>query len=432
MCIRDSVERLQALVSASLADGRTLFGVLFLVLERTEVVKDSLGHEAGDLLLREVACRLRNNVRPDDLVARLDGEEFAILLHSLNDVEHGHRLALRLREEVARPLAIKGSELHPSASIGLTLSDLGYRSAEELLRDARLARHEAKAQDRGVALFDGSMLERVAEKLALESDLRQAIAGGQLTLHYQPIYALQPHRLSGFEALLRWTHPQRGPVNPAKMAALAEESDLIHALTRWVVTEAVRQVAEWSRTLPGAQVLTINVNASARDLGTEELPAVVATALAQHGLDPRRLTVEVTETGLMTQLQTHLQPSMRTLHALRESGVRIGIDDFGAGQTALAHLSTLPFDTLKIDRAFVTDMHQASAFAVLRSVVMLGQALERKVVAEGIETPAQLQALAALGVSHGQGYLMSRPLPADQVPALLARVAALATADAAV
>ncbi|MDO9286561.1 MAG: EAL domain-containing protein [Aquabacterium sp.] len=411
-------ERLEVAVEQSRLDAERRFAVLFLDLDRFKIVNDSLGHMAGNQLLREVAQRLGTCVRPNDLVARLGGDEFAILLEDLHDPALGQRVAQRVLEVLTQPLAINGVEVVPGASVGITFSDLGYRTVDEVLRDADLAMYEAKAGGRGrVALFDSAMHEKVAEKLALEGELRRAIGEGQLSVHFQPLYALTPYRLIGFEALARWNHPQRGPVSPAVFIALAEESGHIEALTDWVIDHAVQQLAHWQRSLPGGAQLGMHVNISGRDLGRPSLVTQVQQVLQRHAPTPGTLTLEITETTLMGRLDAALP----TMSALRERGVGFSIDDFGTGYSSLAYLGTLPIDSLKIDRSFVMGLHdKPQNVEIVRAVLNLGRSLGRKVIAEGIETTEQLATLRALGVPVGQGYLLSRPLRADQVPALLA------------
>ena len=366
-----------------------------------------------------MARRLRACVRPVDLVARLGGDEFAILLEHVHDAEIALTLAQRVLYSLSQPVRISGTEFVPGASIGITFSDLGYRTLDEVLRDADLAMYEAKASGRGrVALFDSSMHERVAEKLALETDLRRAIGEGQLSVHFQPLYELEPYRLYGFEALARWTHPVRGPISPAVFIALAEESGHIEALTDWIIDHAVGQLALWQRC--GAAVpekpLGMHVNISGRDLARSSLVTHVQQVLGRHTVAPETLTLEITETTLMGRLDVALQ----TMGRLRECGVRFSIDDFGTGYSSLAYLSTLPIDSLKIDRSFVMGMHEKPQnVEIVRAVLNLGQSLGRKVIAEGIETREQLATLRRLGVPVGQGFLLSRPLRADQVDAML-------------
>jgi diguanylate cyclase (GGDEF)-like protein len=410
-------ERLRALVQRQLRDpASTLFAVLYLDLDRFKMVNDSLGHGAGNELLREVALRLRRCVRPNDLVARLGGDEFTILLDDLGETADAHALAQRALDAVAAPITLNGTEIIPGASMGMTFSDLGPRNADEVLRDADLAMYEAKAAGRGrVVLFDQSMHDRVAQRLALESDLRHAVGEGGLTLNFQPIYQLDPHRLSGFEALVRWVHPVRGPVSPAVFVTLAEESEIIETLTRWVIDEALCQLAAWHRSALRMAHQTVNVNNSGRDLARADLADYVFGLLEKHGVPPDRLTLEITETTLMARLDV----ALGTLEKLRAHGVRFSIDDFGTGYSSLAYLSTLPIDSLKIDRSFVIGLHEPQNVEIVRAVLTLGKALGRKVVAEGIETAEQLAVLNGLGVDFGQGYLLSRPLPVDKVPALL-------------
>jgi len=411
-------EGLEVAVEQSRLNGERRFAVLFLDLDRFKIVKDSLGHIAGHQLLREVAQRLGTCVRPNDLMARLEGDEFAILLKDLHDPDMGHRVAQRALQALSLPLAINGVEVVPGASVGITFSDFGYRTGDEVLRDANLAMYEAKAGGRGqVAMFDSKMHEKVAEKLALEGELLRAISEGQLSVHYQPLYALTPYRLIGFEALARWDHPQRGPVSPVVFITLAEESGHIEALTDWMINQAVAQLAQWQRTVPGAAQLGMHINISGRDLGRPSLVTQVQGVLLRQRPTPGTVTLEITETTLMGRLDAAL-PTMR---ALRDNGVGFSIDDFGTGYSSLAYLGTLPIDSLKIDRSFVMALHdQPQNVEIVRAVLNLGQSLGCTVIAEGIETAEQLATLRELGVPVGQGYLLSRPLRAEQVQALLA------------
>ena len=411
-------ERLNIAVECSRIDASQRFAVMFLDLDRFKVVNDSLGHGAGNTLLREVGSRLRACVRPGDLVARLGGDEFALLLEGLTESEDGLLFSQRVLDSLAQPLSINGTSVVAGASIGITFSDLGYRTADVMLRDADLAMYEAKAGGRGrVALFDNSMHERVAQKLALEADLRKAIGDGQMSVHFQPLYELEPYRLCGFEALARWVHPERGAISPTVFIALAEESGQIEALTDWVIDHATSRLADWKRRLPGTDHLGVHVNISGRDLARPDLASHVQAVLQRHQLDPRSLTLEITESTLMGRLDV----AVKTMDSLRASGVGFSIDDFGKGYSSLAYLGTLPIDNLKIDHSFVAGMSEKPQnLEIVRAILTLGQALGRKVVAEGIETTEQLLALRELGVHMGQGYLLSRPLREDQVCELLA------------
>ena len=410
-------ERLGLAVENTRLDAAQRFAVMFLDLDRFKVVNDSLGHIAGNRLLQEVARRLSVSVRPGDLVARLGGDEFAVLLEHVHNPAEAMALAQRLLLALAVPMTINGTEVTAGASIGITFSDLGYRTADEVLRDADLAMYAAKADGRRrVALFDHSMHERIAEKLKLEGDLRRAIGAGQLSLVYQPLFDLEPHRLSGFEALTRWLHPERGPISPDVFIALAEESGHIEALTAWVIDQAAGQLAAWHAAFPALGELGMHVNISGRDLAQPALVPHVREVLARHGLAPRHLTLEITETTLMAKLEVALE----ALHALRKVGVKFSIDDFGTGYSSLAYLSTLPIDSLKIDRSFVIGMDEhPHNVEIVRAVLELGRSLGKRIIAEGIETAEQLATLKALGVPVGQGYLLSRPLRAEQMQALL-------------
>ena len=410
-------ETLEAAVERTRRDPEQRFAVLYLDLDRFKLVNDSLGHGAGNELLREVAARLRASVRPVDLVARLGGDEFAALIEAVGDPHVAMQLADRVLDELSRPAHLLGTEVIPGVSVGITFSDRGYRTADEIMRDADLAMYEAKAAGRGrVVRFDSSMHRKVAEKLALDTDLRRAIGDGQLSVQFQPIYQLAPYRLSGFEALARWQHPQRGAISPGVFIALAEESGQIEVLTDWIIDHAMAQLARWKRDSPGMRHLCMHVNICGRDLTRSSLATHVNKVLQRHQATPGSLTLELTETMLMGRLDV----ALRTMASLRDSGVRFSIDDFGTGYSSLSYLGRLPIDSLKIDRSFVTAMHESSQnLEIVRAMLTLGRTLGHKVIAEGVETQDQLAMLRELGVHEGQGYLLSRPIGADQVSDLL-------------
>ncbi len=410
-------ERLALAVAKARDDTGQRFAVLYLDLDRFKLVNDSQGHAVGNELLCEMAQRLRACVGPGDMVARLGGDEFAVLVEGSQDAQMDMQLAYRVIDELSRPMRLEGTEVSVGASVGITFSGLGPRNVNEVLRDADLAMYEAKASGRGrVVVFDRSMLDKVAEKVALETDLRRAIGEGQLSLHFQPIYRLDPYELSGFEALARWVHPQRGPVSPALFIAMAEESGHIEALTDWVIEHAVAQLASWQRALPAARELAMHVNISGRDLARVSLVTQVRQVLQRHRVTPRSLTLEITETTLMGRLDV----ALRTMALLRAEDVRFSVDDFGTGFSSLTYLSTLPIDSLKIDRSFVMALKEKPQnVEIVKAVLMLAKSLDRKVIAEGIETGEQLNLLRQMGVQEGQGYLLSRPLRAEQVRELL-------------
>ena len=411
-------ESLKTAVEKARLDPAQGFAVLYLDLDRFKMVNDSLGHGAGNQLLREVAARLRASLRPVDLVARLGGDEFAALVDAASDPDLPLHLAGRVLDELSRPASLLGTEVVPGVSVGITFSDLGDRTAEEIMRDADLAMYEAKAAGRGcVVRFDRSMHSKVAEKLSLETDLRRAIGDGQMSVHFQPIYQLEPYGLSGFEALARWVHPQRGPISPAVFIALAEESGHIEVLTDWIIDQAMAHLAHWKGDRPGRKHLGMHVNICGRDLTRISLSSHVQQVLTRHRATPGSLTLELTETMLMGRLDV----ALRTMASLKDIGVRFSIDDFGTGYSSLSYLGRLPIDSLKIDRSFVMAMHQSRQnLEIVRAMLTLGRTLGHKVIAEGVETADQLAMLRELGVHEGQGYLLSRPKSADQINDLLA------------
>ena len=416
-------ERLAAAVERNRLDRRTRFAVMVLDLDRFKVVNDSLGHSAGDALIQEVARRLRNCVRPTDLVARLGGDEFAVLLEEINSADDAVRLGERLLASLGQSARINGIEIRPLASIGMTFSETASRDPDEVLRDADLAMYQAKSRGKGrLALFDASLHEQLGHELQLESDLRDAIAEGHLSLAFQPLYQLAPHRLIGFEALARWKHPTRGAISPEIFIPLAEEMGCIEALTAWAIETAVCQLAEWRAMTSQDQFdgsqreLVMHVNVSGKDIAQTQFVPHIREVLQRHRVPPRLLVLEITESSLMD----HRDMALRALSELCTLGVKVAIDDFGTGYSSLAHLSTLPFDCLKIDRSFVMGIDKSRQnLEIVRAVISLGRSLNKQVMAEGIETTEQLHKLRELGATIGQGYLLARPLAPAQVRQLL-------------
>jgi diguanylate cyclase (GGDEF)-like protein/PAS domain S-box-containing protein len=408
------------------------FAVMFLDFDRFKLINDSLGHSAGDEFLIQVSRRIQNSLRPHDIVARLGGDEFAVLVRQLDNERSAVALADRLMEGLRKPFLVAGTELNTSASIGITFSALGYTSPEDVLRDADTAMYKAKAAGKArYALFDASLHTEVARRLRLEGELRRAIDDGLLTVAYQPIWELgnSGHRggerggerggmcrLSGFEALVRWQHPQDGSISPASFLPIAEEAGLMLRLTDFVLHCACRQLRAWQQLAPAYAGLKMNVNVSGHDIAHAALVARVTRALVEAEVQPEHLCLELTENILMSRLEGALP----VLAELRRLGVTLAIDDFGTGYSSLSHLSTLPIDSLKIDRSFVSRLDSpGSESAVVRSIVLLGQSLGKSVVAEGIETPRQLEALREMGCRLGQGYLLARPKSAEDVSSAL-------------
>jgi diguanylate cyclase (GGDEF)-like protein len=394
--------------------------VLYVDVDDFQGVNDSLGHAAGDELLRTLAPRLSEALRPTDTLARLGGDEYAVLCEGLEEVAESVAIAERLLEVAAMPIAAGGVTLRPSASIGIALAGPAAAvQGEDLLRDAGVAMYRAKRAGGGRAeLFDDAMRAETVERLALTNDLRRAIEDGDLRLVYQPLVNLGRRRTSGFEALVRWTHPERGEVAPARFIPLAEQHGLIEPLGRWVLREALEQLARW-RADGLALDMGMSVNFSRVQLNRPGLADEVLAVLEDCGLAPDRLIVEVTESAVMEEAET----ATATLQALSARGVRIALDDFGVGQSSLACLRDLPLDALKLDRQFITSLASSrDAAAIVRAVCDMARTLGFGVVAEGVETEAQSQVVEALGCDYGQGFLYAKPTRPEDVRAVVAAV----------
>lgn len=416
------VDRLESAIETSVQQGSD-FAVLFVDLDQFKVVNDSLGHAAGDELLIDVAGRLRASIRTSSrpggygksVVARVGGDEFAILLDQVNDEADPAIVAARILERLSEPFHLDGRRMFVSASIGIALSYAGA-SPEGLLSNADTAMYSAKANGKGrFESYDEAMRERTVNRFEIETGLRKAIDEGQLVLHYQPIISTVDDRIRGFEALVRWNHPERGMIPPGEFIPIAEGSDLIVLLGRWVLRESCRQMAEWHRRFPRIPALTVNVNVSPRQLCDAHLVADVEFALAESGLNPAYLALEVTESSIMG----NTQQTLATLNRLRAMNVRLEIDDFGTGYSSLSYLQRLPFDTLKIDRSFVRDLsHGSDSIDIAKAIVEMAHSLRLEVIAEGVETEEQLCQLRELGCNYVQGFLFSKPVPAGAATTL--------------
>jgi diguanylate cyclase (GGDEF)-like protein/PAS domain S-box-containing protein len=393
------------------------FAVLFLDLDRFKVVNDSMGHRAGDQLLVAIARRLDRIRRAGDTVARLGGDEFGFLIEGVDDAAAAGRVADRVQREVSQPFEIGGQEVFTSASIGIALGGTGEHRPEDLLRDADTAMYRAKAL--GVArhaVFDASMHDHAVARMEMENDLRRAVERGELRVHYQPVVALQSARIVGFEALARWQHPSRGLVAPREFIPLAEDTGVVGALGRWVLLEACRQVRALQLAHP--QDLTLAVNVSGRQILQTDFVEQIRQLLEETGFPAHLLRLELTETVLLENEAA----ASRCLQALRKLGVKLAIDDFGTGYSSLMWLHRMPVDVLKIDASFVAGMADDDRNRrIVDAILSLGRNLGLEVIAEGVETTQQAQALYRLGCAAVQGFLFSEPMePADAARLLAA------------
>ena len=388
------------------------FGVLFLDLDRFKLVNDSLGHSAGDALLIELARRMRALLRPKDLIARLGGDEFAILVEDISADREAVILAERLQEMLAEPLYLKGVPVSSSASIGITTSTLAYESHDQVMRDADIAMYRAKAQGKGrYAIFDSALHAEVTAQLWLEGELRHAVSQERLDLVYQPVFELDTRRLTGFEVLARWTHPEKGPIPPAQFIRVAEETGLIIPLGNWVLDNACRQLGHWAQLAPEGRSLTMHVNVSGLQLVQPDFPARVQRAIVAAKVEPAQLIIELTESVLIEKLEV----ARPHLDSLRELGVQVSIDDFGTGYSSFSMLHELPINVIKIDRSFIARLGaDDNGQEVVRAILTLGRTLDKTMIAEGIETEAQLQRLIEMRCEKGQGFLLGRPARADE------------------
>ncbi len=393
------------------------FGVIFLDLDRFKVINDSLGHLAGDKLLCSIARRLESCLRIGDTVARLGGDEFAILLEDIADFSEVDKVAERVDQVLEKPFSVHGHEFYTGASLGIALSSTGYERPEDLLRDADTAMYRAKSEGRARrVVFDPTMHQRAVARLHLENDLRRAVERQEFEVYYQPLVELAGGRLSGFEALVRWRHPEKGVLLPAKFLPVARETGLSVRIGWWVLGEACRRLAAWRQRFSRAGELAVSVNLDAQQLSSPELLERVESELAASGLTPRCLQLEITEAMIIENPER----TRAVLSKLRRRGIRLYIDDFGTGYSSLSQLHRFPVDTLKIDRSFIGRMGAGGGDSeVVRTIALLAHNLKLSVMAEGVETRQQLKRLQELGCEYAQGFLFARPLAPGAVEDLL-------------
>jgi diguanylate cyclase (GGDEF)-like protein len=410
------IDHLKLAIERSKLQHDHLFAVLFIDLDRFKNINDSLGHNTGDQLLVAIASRIGGCLRPTDTLARLGGDEFAILLDGLEDWTIANLVAERIQNELLKPFSLNGHEVYTTASIGIRLSIDGREDAENMLRDADTAMYRAK--DNGKArheLFHSTMHTRAVALLKLENDLRRAIEREEFCVHYQPIVSIETEALAGFEALVRWNHPERGLVPPDEFIPIAEETGLITEMGAWVLREACGQLRKWQTAL-GKESLTMSVNLSGKQLTQTDLISQIESTLRQTGLNPTWLRLEITESVVMENAEL----ATNTLLQLRKLGVHLSIDDFGTGYSSLSYLHRFPVNTLKIDRSFIGRMAKGDENSeIVRTICTLANNLGMEVVAEGIESREQLEVLRSLKCEYGQGYFFSKPIDAEKATALV-------------
>jgi diguanylate cyclase (GGDEF)-like protein/PAS domain S-box-containing protein len=395
------------------------FGVLFLDLDRFKVVNDSLGHQIGDQLLVATARRLESCLRPGDIVARLGGDEFAIILDRVRHVSDATQAAERIRERLASPFNLSGHEVFISASIGIALNQTASEAPDEILRNADTAMYRAKDQGRGCfELFDKGMHARNAALSQLETGLRKALARDEFRVHYQPIISLENWRINGFEALLRWEHPEHGYISPLKFIPVAEESGLIIQIGQWVLREACQQLRVWQEQFPSEPPLSISVNLSGKQFSQPDLIDCISQILEETGLDAGSLKIEITESAIIENIDA----AAMMLKRIKALGVRLSLDDFGTGYSSLSYLHRFPIDTLKIDRSFVSRINLPKNAEIVKTILTLASNLGMDVVAEGVETREQVLQLTGLNCEYVQGYLLSKPIDGRAMRDLISEI----------
>jgi diguanylate cyclase (GGDEF)-like protein len=418
------MERLRSCIARGRRDRDYRFGLLFVDVDNFKLINDCLGHRVGDQLLTHMASMMAGVIgairtsdgRSQDLVSRLGGDEFVVLLDDVGDADNVVRIAERIREQACCTVDFGHRKISPGLSIGAAISTDEYEDAADLLRDADTALYHAKAEGKGkIALFDHAMRSEVLERAELESDLQRAVAQGEFVVYFQPIVSLESNRLCCLEALVRWRHPTRGLVFPDEFIAAAEQNGLIEAIGEQVLEQVCRQMAEWRAAGGQLGEVSVSVNVAARQLVGDRLLGQIDACLERYQLDPSALKIELTETTAIRAIDA----SRCVFEALARRGIEIYLDDFGIGYSSLGTLHSLPFSAIKLDRSFVKGLEaEPENAATVRAMVMIAETRGIRLIAEGIETSEQLATLRSLDCLYGQGFLFSRPLPAEELERL--------------
>jgi diguanylate cyclase (GGDEF)-like protein len=420
-------ERLSKALDRAKQNATHKYAVLFLDFDRFKVINDSLGHKVGDLVLKSIADRITATLHlastsdaiNESLAGRLGGDEFVILIEGISHANEAIAFAEGLLRLLGTSYQVEGREVHCTASIGITTSDLHYQQAGDAVRDADTAMYHAKAAGKArYVMFDRRMHEEATARLEIENDLRGAVDRGELLLHYQPIVSLSTGQLEGFEALARWNHPKRGMVMPLQFIPCAEEIGLIVPTGYWILTEACRQLRAWKQKYPRLPELMISVNLSAKQLAAPDLLERIGEILQTAGIEPKSLALEITESVMIREADA----AIRVLKQIRDLGVRLHMDDFGTGYSSLSYLHTFPLDGLKVDRSFIQNVSQRRDYAaVVHAIVQLARNLGMKLIAEGVETAEQVSMLQAMDCNLAQGFFFDEPRDAAGAEAYIAR-----------
>jgi len=403
------LDRIQQQIKNIQRHPQARFAILFLDLDRFKLINDSFGHMAGDQLLIEISNRLKACLKLSDTLARLGGDEFVIILEEISGEAGATQVAERLLLQLKQPFVLEGHEIYTSSSIGIVLNHDHHRKADDLLRDADTAMYCAKSEGKDCyKLFDSRMHEHAATRLHLEAGLRKAFEANEFEIYYQPYFGLARERLAGFEALIRWLHPQKGLLLPGEFLGVAEEIGLVADMDRWVLMQACYQLVEWNANFPQAEPLRININISPRLFDQHDLPAYLGELLQETGVDPSQLQLEITESCLILEGNNR---AITQLFQLKILGVQLYLDDFGTGYASLSYLHRLPFDGLKIDRSFIANISNSIRDESFVQVIFdLAKSLDLRPIAAGIETLEQLQMVRNLANCYGQGFLFARPM----------------------
>ncbi|MGF1539719.1 MAG: EAL domain-containing protein [Pleurocapsa sp.] len=416
------MERIDFAIQHAKRNSNYLFALLFIDLDRFKIINDSLGHLIGDKLLIAIAKLLPEGLRSTDTVARLGGDEFVILLDDIQSLADATQVGDRLQHRLSLPFTIEGQTIFTSASIGIALSSTGYQNSSQLLRDADIAMYQAK--DKGKAryeIFDQTMYLQTLKTIELERNLRLALSNGELSLQYQPIIYLENNTLAGFEALIRWKHPQQGFISPRDFIPIAEDTGLITPIGHWVISEACQQLVDWQQeyaTIPGIGNLKISINIASQQLQEPNFIDNLDTILQKTGLNPSCLRLEITERVLVDSGQN----TQNTILQIKQRKIKLSIDDFGTGYSSLSYLRRLPIDNLKIDRSFVHSLNSdAESLEIVKTIITLAHTLGMDAIAEGVETIEQVKQLRALNCEYAQGYLFAKPLPAKAITSIISQ-----------